>query len=117
VKSPTAATIEIAAIASTPGMVINRATSGSMRASTASSLSTMACSPPWKSNCRRARIRRAVRARGHFPNEQAALKCVHLGVMSLDTTGKGRKRWITHWKAALDAFEIAFEGRLSVGRK
>jgi transposase-like protein len=23
-----------------------------------------------------ARIRRAVRARGHFPNEQAALKCV-----------------------------------------
>ena len=28
-----------------------------------------------------ARIRRAVRARGHFPNEQAALKCVYLAVM------------------------------------
>src|SRR3954471_16402014 len=31
-----------------------------------------------------ARIRRAVRARGHFPNEQAALKCVYLAVMALD---------------------------------
>jgi transposase-like protein len=64
-----------------------------------------------------ARIRRAVNARGHFPNQQAALKCVYLAVMSLDPTGKGRKRWITRWKAALNAFEIAFEGRLSAGRK
>jgi putative transposase len=39
-----------------------------------------------------ARIRRAVKARGHFPNEQAALKCVYLVVMSLDPTGTGRKR-------------------------
>lgn len=36
-----------------------------------------------------ARIRRAVKARGHFPNEQAALKCVYLAVMSLDPTGTG----------------------------
>jgi putative transposase len=64
-----------------------------------------------------ARIRRAVRARGHFPNEQAALKCVYLAVMSLDPTGTGRKRWITRWKTALNAFEITFEGRLSAGRK
>jgi putative transposase len=63
-----------------------------------------------------ARIRRAVRARGHFPNEQAALKCVYLAVMSLDPTGTGRKRWITRWKAALNAFEITFEGRLSAAR-
>jgi transposase-like protein len=63
------------------------------------------------------RIRRAVRARGHFPNEQAALKCVYMAVMSLDPTGKGRKRWVTRWKAALNAFEITFEGRLSAGRK
>jgi putative transposase len=40
-----------------------------------------------------ARIRRAVRARGHFPNEAAALKCVYLAVMSLDPTGQGRRRW------------------------
>jgi transposase-like protein len=64
-----------------------------------------------------ARIRRAVRARGHFPNEQAALKCVYLAVMALDPTGTGRRRWITRWKAALNAFDIAFEGRLSAGRK
>jgi putative transposase len=64
-----------------------------------------------------ARIRRAVRARGHFPNEQAALKCVYLAVMALDPTGTGRRRWITRWKAALNAFDITFEGRLSAGRR
>ncbi|CAN5329244.1 IS256 family transposase [soil metagenome] len=63
-----------------------------------------------------ARIRKAVRARGHFPNEQAALKCVYLAVMSLDPTGQGRARWTQRWKAALNAFEITFNGRLSVGR-
>ena len=63
-----------------------------------------------------ARIRRAVNARGHFPTEQAALKCVYLAIMSLDPTGKGRKRWSNRWKAALNAFEITFDGRLSVGR-
>nr|AHX39407.1 hypothetical protein wt6.30c [Streptomyces sp. WT6] len=60
-----------------------------------------------------ARIRRAVRARGHFPSEAAALKCIYLAVMSLDPTGKGRKRWTTRWKRALQAFDIAFDGRLS----
>jgi putative transposase len=64
-----------------------------------------------------ARIRRAVKARGHFPNEQAALKCVYLAVMSLDPTGAGRKRWTMRWKPALNAFEIAFDGRLAAGRK
>jgi putative transposase len=64
-----------------------------------------------------ARIRRAVNARGHFPNEQAAMKCVYLAVMSLDPTGTGRKRWSNRWKTALNAFEITFDGRLSAGRK
>jgi len=64
-----------------------------------------------------ARIRRAVRARGHFPNEAAALKCVYLAVMSLDPTGQGRRRWTMRWKPALNAFEMTFEGRLSAGRK
>ncbi len=64
-----------------------------------------------------ARIRRAVRARGHFPNEQAALKCVYLAVMALDPTGRGQKRWITRWKPALNAFDITFDARLSAGRK
>lgn len=60
-----------------------------------------------------ARIRKAVRARGHFPNEAAALKCVYMALMSLDPTGKGRKRWTIRWKAPLNAFQIAFEGRLT----
>ena len=60
-----------------------------------------------------ARIRKAVRARGHFPNEQAALKCVYMALMSLDPTGKGRKKWTMRWKAPLNAFQIAFEGRLT----
>jgi putative transposase len=64
-----------------------------------------------------ARIRRAVNARGHFPTEAAALKCVYLAIMSLDPTGKGQRRWSNRWKAALNAFEITFDGRLSAGRK
>ena len=63
-----------------------------------------------------ARIRKAVRARGHFPNEQAALKCVYLAVMALDPTGKGRARWTQRWKEALNAFDIRFDGRLSSPR-
>jgi transposase-like protein len=64
-----------------------------------------------------ARVRRAVRARGHFPNEQAALNCVYLAIVALDPTGRGRKGWITRWKPALNTSDIAFDGRLSAGRK
>ncbi|MFC4005583.1 IS256 family transposase, partial [Prauserella oleivorans] len=60
-----------------------------------------------------ARIRRAVKARGHFPTEAAALKCVYLALMSLDPTGTGRKRWVARWKAPLNAFELTFPGRLT----
>jgi transposase-like protein len=42
-----------------------------------------------------ARYRRAVRARGHFPNDTAALKCLYLVTRSLDPTGRGRARWAT----------------------
>ncbi|MEU4841429.1 IS256 family transposase [Nocardia testacea] len=63
-----------------------------------------------------ARIRRAVKARGHFPTEAAALKCVYMAIMSLDPTGTARQRWSNRWKAALNAFEITFDGRLSAAR-
>ena len=63
------------------------------------------------------RIRRAVNARGHFPNQQAALKCVYMAVMATDPTGAGRKRWSNRWKDALNAFDLAFDGRLSAGYK
>ena len=60
-----------------------------------------------------ARYRRAVRARGHFPNDQAALKCLYLVTRSLDPTGQGRARWAMRWKPALNAFAITFEGRIN----
>ena len=59
-----------------------------------------------------ARYRRAVRARGHFPTEQAALKCLYLVTRSLDPTGRGRARWAMRWKPALNAFAITFDGRI-----
>ena len=59
-----------------------------------------------------ARFRRAVRARGHFPSEQAAIKCLYLVIRSLDPTGRGRQRWAVRWKPALNAFAIMFEDRL-----
>jgi len=41
-----------------------------------------------------ARYRRAVRARGHFPNDDAALKCLYLVTRSLalPTSGGGERR-------------------------
>ena len=58
-----------------------------------------------------ARFKRSIRARGHFPDEQAALKCMYLTVRSLDPTGKGRIRWSARRKPALNAFAITFADR------
>jgi len=49
-----------------------------------------------------ARYRRAIRVRGHFPTEQAALKCLYLVTRSLDPTG-------TRPKAMDDALEASAE--------
>ena len=59
-----------------------------------------------------ARYRRAVKARGHFPNEQAAMKCLYLVTRSLDPKGTGQTRWMTRWKPALNAFAITFADRM-----
>ena len=59
-----------------------------------------------------ARYRRAIRARGHFPSDQAALKCLYLVTRSLDPTGRGKARWAMRWKPALNAFAITFQGRI-----
>jgi putative transposase len=58
-----------------------------------------------------ARYRRAIRARGHFPTEQAAMKCLYLVTRSLDPTGTGRARWTMRWKPVLNAFAITFSDR------
>jgi transposase-like protein len=59
-----------------------------------------------------ARFRRAVRARGHFPNEQSAMKTLYLVVRSLDPKGTGQTRWAMPWKPALNAFAITFADRM-----
>lgn len=64
-----------------------------------------------------ARFRRSTRARGHFPNEQAAMKCLYLVVRSLDPTGRGAERWMNRWKPALNAFAITFGERLFPNNK
>ena len=65
-----------------------------------------------------ARIRRAVKARGHFPNEQAALKCVYMADHEpRPDRHRPQRRWTMRWKPALNAFDITFDGRLSAGRK
>jgi putative transposase len=58
-----------------------------------------------------ARYRRAIRARGHFPTEQAAMKCLYLVTRSLDPTGAGSTRWTMRWKPVLNAFAITFGDR------
>lgn len=58
-----------------------------------------------------ARYRGAVWARGHFPTEQAALKCRYLVTRSLDPVGQGRTRWTMRWKPVIDAFAITFSDR------
>ena len=52
-------------------------------------------------------------ARGHFPTEQAAMKCLYLVTRSLDPTGRGKARWAMRWKPALNAFAITFNGRIT----
>ena len=62
------------------------------------------------------RVRGAIRARGHFPTEHAALKCLYLVTRSLDPTGRGKARWAMRWKPALNAFAITFNGRIKPDR-
>jgi putative transposase len=59
-----------------------------------------------------ARYRRAVKARGHFPTEQAAMKCLYLVTRSLDPRATGQTRWAMRWKPALNAFAITFADRM-----
>jgi len=57
------------------------------------------------------RYRRAVRARGHFPNDQAARKCLYLVTRFLGLTGQSQERWTMRWKPALNEFATTFADR------
>ena len=54
-------------------------------------------------------LRRAVKTRGHFPNDTAAAKLLYLVLL------KAQKKWtraLKDWTATLNQFAIHFEGRL-----
>ena len=58
-----------------------------------------------------ARSRRAVRARGHFPDEQATLRCLYPATRSPGPAGAVRTRWAMRCKPAINAFAITSGGR------
>ena len=60
-------------------------------------------------NCR---YRRAIKARGHFLSEAAALECLYLVTRSLDPKGTGQQRCAIRWKPALNAPAVTFADRM-----
>ncbi|GAA3523147.1 hypothetical protein GCM10022222_01370 [Amycolatopsis ultiminotia] len=64
-----------------------------------------------------ARIRRAVKGPRAVPERAGRTQVRLLGDHEPRPTGTGRKRWTMRWKPTLNAFEIAFDGRLATGRK
>jgi putative transposase len=58
-------------------------------------------------------LRKITKTRGHFPNDDAALKLLYLGVRNIDTRRGGHSGTGTQgWKQALNAFAIHHPGRL-----
>jgi len=57
-------------------------------------------------------LRKMIKTRGSFPNEQAAMKLLYLG---LERAAKKWTRPLQDWKAALNRFAIAFEDRVPPG--
>lgn len=60
------------------------------------------------------RFRQATRRRGHFPNEQAALKVLYLVIR--DKTGKGKDliARVNGWKQALNALALSYGDRIDI---
>jgi len=59
-----------------------------------------------------ARFRQAMRRRGHFPSEQAALKVLYLVTRDKRKGGGNVSARNNEWKKALDAFAIAYGDRI-----
>jgi putative transposase len=60
-----------------------------------------------------ARFRRAVRHRGHFPNEQAAMKVLYLVATTRKANRENMTGRINNWKGALNALAIHYGDRLT----
>ena len=61
-----------------------------------------------------ARFRRAVRQRGHFPNEQAALKVLYLVATTRRANRENMTGQISNWKSILNALSVHFEDRMTI---
>jgi putative transposase len=59
-----------------------------------------------------ARFRRAVRHRGHFPNEQAALKVLYLVAIERRRNQTNPTGRVAGWKAILNALTIHYGDRI-----
>jgi len=58
-------------------------------------------------------LRKITKNRGHFPNDDALMKLLYLGVRNLSGRRPGnRGNNADHWIAALNAFEIYYPGRI-----
>ena len=54
-------------------------------------------------------LRKAVKTRGHFPNDQAATKLLYLAIRNLTAKWKMPPR---EWASAMNQFAILFDDRL-----
>ena len=53
-------------------------------------------------------VRKVIKNRGHFPNDDAACKLIYLALRNITRDWKMPPR---EWKAAMTQFAIQFEGR------
>jgi putative transposase len=60
-----------------------------------------------------ARFRRAVRHRGHFPNEQSAMKVLYLVAMHKQANRENLTGKISGWKHILNALSVHYGDRLT----
>ena len=61
-----------------------------------------------------ARFRKAVRHRGHFPNEQAALKVLYLVATTRRPNRENMTGTIRSWKAILNALTVHYGDRIAI---
>jgi putative transposase len=57
-----------------------------------------------------ARLRKIIKTRGHFPNDEAATKLIWLALRNITATWQ---RGAIHWRAAMNQFAILYEGRFT----
>ena len=59
-----------------------------------------------------ARVRKIIKTRGHFPNDEAATKLIWLALRNITADWSNAAK---HWKAALNQFAMVYEDRFLKG--